>query len=477
MYGLMFVHLPADFPHGAPWSDMSKATDEGWYGGGALHHFVFGHWYLPDSFNPTVAMPMWPLMLGGWFAVVGAGMEQARLLTVLLYGASIVLMARLLREAGCGWLVCAGAALLMLANPFCYVFDRMALLEPASVFWWALGLWMAGRAAGGAWWRAAVTGLALVAMVWTKTTAVVLAVSILYFLYARAKEEKRPWVMPVVTAVSTAVIVWAIYFFAWVRPRYLVDFKYVFAINNYRSHFTILPGMLWRSLVSGLWINSVLFPAGIVILVIAFIRMRRLWRRPLFTSAVLAAVVDLAFIVYHGSFQPRYYLVVAMPLVMVVMMGVEEFWRAEMKAAALVSGAVLLATALVMTVRTVGYALHPAYTHRNMAEAVAARMRADGGAAPVLLGEGADDISLFTGVRAISFYQPYGLQPLLERYRPEWMGVWLDSEQVFVNQVVPGYELRQVAAFRVYEDQPHHGVFVLYRMVPRGGRFAGAANE
>jgi hypothetical protein len=155
MYALMFVHLLADFPHGAPWSDMSKATDEGWYGGGALHHFVFGHWYLPDSFNPAVAMP------------------------------------DVAADAG-----------------------RMA--------------------ASGGWWRAAATGLALVAMVWTKTTAVVLAVSIVYFLYARAKEQNRPWVMPVVTAVSTAVIVWGLYFLAWVRPRYLRDFKYVFAINNYR---------------------------------------------------------------------------------------------------------------------------------------------------------------------------------------------------------------------------------------------------
>ena len=467
MFALMFVHLLADFPHGTPWSDMSKATDEGWYGGGALHHFVFGHWYLPDSFNPTVAMPMWPLMLAGWFAVAGAGMEQARLLTVLLYGASIVLMVRLLREAACGWLVCAGAALLMLANPFCYVFDRMALLEPASVFWWVLGLWVAGRAAGGGWWRAAVTGLALVAMVWTKTTAVVLALSIVYFLYARAKEENRPWMMPVVTAILTAVVVWTVYFVAWVWPRYLRDFNYVFAINNYRSHLTILPKVLWRMLVSGLWINSVLFPAGLVILVVALLWARRLWHNPLFASAVLAAAVDLAFIVYHGSFQPRYYLVVAMPLVIVVVMGVEDSWRGGMKAITLASVAILLGTALTMTVRTVGYALHPAYTHRDMATAVAARMRAEGGAAPVLLGEGSDDISLFTGVRAISFYQPYGLQPLLDRYQPEWMGVWLDSEQVFVNQVAPLYELREVAAFRVYDDQPEHNIFVLYRMVPR----------
>src|ERR1019366_5698264 len=66
-YLLCFVHLRADFPHGTPWSDSSKITDEGWYGGGAIHHYVFGHWFLPGSFNTAVALPVWPVLLGMWF--------------------------------------------------------------------------------------------------------------------------------------------------------------------------------------------------------------------------------------------------------------------------------------------------------------------------------------------------------------------------------------------------------------------------
>lgn len=475
MYALMFLHLLADFPHGAPWSDMSKATDEGWYGGGALHHFVFGHWYLPDSFNPAVAMPMWPLMLGGWFSIAGVGMLQARLLAVLLYGVSLVLMVKLLREERCRWLTCAGAALLMSANPFCYVFDRMALLEPASVFWWVLGLWLAGRAAAGGWWRAVATGLAIVALVWTKTTAIVVVVSILYFLYARAREQGRPWMRPMAIAASTAVVVWCVYFFAWVRPRYLHDFMFVFTINDYRSHLTILPEMLWQMVVSGLWINSALFPIGLAVVVVAAVWMRGLWCKPLFTAAMLAAATDLAFIVYRGNFQPRYYLIVAMPLVMVVVLAAEELWRRGMTRVVLAGGVVLLATALVMTVKTVGYVAHPVYTQRDMAMAVAQRMRGDGGVNPVLFGGAADDISLFTGVRGISFYEPYGLQPLLKRYQPGWMGAWLDWEEDFPRQVSAQYELQQEATFHVYDDQPRHRVFVLYRMVPRGSRSFGTA--
>jgi hypothetical protein len=474
MYALMFLHLLADFPHGAPWSDMSKTTDEGWYGGGALHHFVFGHWYLPDSFNPAVAMPMWPLMLGGWFSITGAGMLQARLLAVLLYGVSLVLMVSLLREEGCEWLACAGAALLMSATSFCYVFDRMALLEPATVFWWVLGLWVAGKAAAGGWWRAAATGLVIVALVWTKTTGVALEISILYFLCARAREQRRSWVRPAVTAITTAVVVWCVYFVAWVRPRYLQDFKLVFALNNYRSHLTILPAMLRQTFVSGFGTNTVLFPVGLVIIAVAVVWMRELWRKPLFASAVLAGGMDLAFILYHGNFQPRYYLVVAMPLVIVVVMGVEELWRKGMRRTALMGAGALLGVALVMTVRTLGYAMHPTYTHRDMAMAVAETMRASGDVDPVLYGGGADDISLFTGVRSIAVYHPEGLRPL-ERYRPGWMGVWLNWEKDAVNQVLPEYELQPVATFRVYEDQPDHNDFVLYRMVPRGRLTDGAA--
>ena len=71
VYALGFLHLRADFPNGSPWMDWSKMTDEGWYAGAAIHYFVQGRWYLPGSLNPAVAMPVWPAMLGVWFAMTG----------------------------------------------------------------------------------------------------------------------------------------------------------------------------------------------------------------------------------------------------------------------------------------------------------------------------------------------------------------------------------------------------------------------
>jgi hypothetical protein len=469
MYALTFVHLLADFPYRSPWSDMSKTTDEGWYGGGALHHFVFGHWYLPNAFNPAVAMPAWPVMLGGWFSIAGVGMLQARVLTVMLYGVSLVLVAVLLRESRCAWLTCAAAVLLIAANPFCYVFDRMALLEPVSVFWWLLALWTAGWAAGGGWWRSVVAGFLMVTLVWTKTTSLVLLASILYFLFARARERRREWVGPVFLASATAVVLWCGYFFAWVRPRYLKDFRFVFAINADRAHLRILPEVTWKLLVSGLWTNAVLFPAGLLMVVVAAIWLRRLWHSPLFTACVLAVAGQLAFVLYHGNFQPRYYLIAAAPMVVVIVMGLEEVWHRGLERTAIAAASLLLVTAVVMTVKTTAYVRHPAYTFRDMAVSVAETMRAGGDPGAVLFSGAGDDISLFTGVRAVSFYEPMGLEPLLNTYRPGWMGAWLDWEEKFPAQVSPYYEMQPVASFRVYDDEIGHKVFVLYRMTPRMG--------
>ena len=35
---------------------------EGWYGDGAIRHFLLGHWHVPGDFNPAAALPVWPLL-------------------------------------------------------------------------------------------------------------------------------------------------------------------------------------------------------------------------------------------------------------------------------------------------------------------------------------------------------------------------------------------------------------------------------
>ena len=121
VYGLHFLHLKADFPNYSPWNDWSKMTDEGWYGSAAIQHFLIGSWFLPGSFNPAVAMPVWPLILSMWFGLTGVGMVSARTLTLLLYGVSLLFLFRILTERR-SWqstlsIVPALAVLLMTVNP------------------------------------------------------------------------------------------------------------------------------------------------------------------------------------------------------------------------------------------------------------------------------------------------------------------------------------------------------------------------
>ena len=145
--------------------------------------------------------------------------------------------------------VAPAAALLMNGvNPFCYVFDRMALLEPVSVFWWVVGLWVAGRAAAGGWWRAVVTGLdGFVALVWTKTTAS-RAGGLNPILPVRTLGERAGEAVGATDGDSDhdrggGVV--CILFRVGALPHYLHDFKFVFAmiLTTARSHLTILaPG-------------------------------------------------------------------------------------------------------------------------------------------------------------------------------------------------------------------------------------------
>jgi hypothetical protein len=192
-----------------------------------------------------------------------------------------------------------------------------------------------------------------------------------------------------------------------------------------------------------------------------------LWRSPLFCAMLVAILVNLALIIYRGNLQPRYYLIFVIPVVGIVVMGMERLWLDGMRAAAIVAATLLIAAAADMTVQTLSYVRHPEYKYRDMAMAVAQKMRSDGENAPVIFAGAGDDISLFTGVRAISMYEPYGLQPLMNYYQPQWMGAWMDWEKDFPKQVSSTYEVQPVATFRVYDDQPHHGIFVLYKMTSR----------
>jgi 4-amino-4-deoxy-L-arabinose transferase-like glycosyltransferase len=498
-YVVGFVHLRADFPNGSPWMDWSKMTDEGWYGGAAIHHFVQGNWYLPDSFNPVVAMPVWPAMLGAWFAVTGVSMIAARTLTMLLYGVSLVLLYRVAWRARPGRLA-AVVVLLTVINPFCYAFNRLALLEPVTVFWMMLALWLAGETRREDALRQVLLGVVVCLLVLIKMTGIALVPAVLYLMWARLgwlglRGLRRRGVAAAAVVVGTAAVLWMVYMRLAVRPHYLADYRLLFSINAYRVHLSIVPKMAWVTLRDGGWINPVLLWVAVVVGVLSVVWLRELWRVPQFGASVIAIVGQMAYIGYHTNFQPRYYLVIAMPLVLVIGLGVAAMWDRRRScadgerlrspvpggAAARWAGAVLAGVVVVaavgMVAQTVGYVLHPDYSFWEAAQGIAAIInadgdadgsaQADGGAKPVLVSDSGDDLTLWTGVPAIcESIRVHGLDAMLNRYKPGWYAAWPGWEDKSIQEMGKRYRLDEVARYRVFDD-PGRQTLVLYKLTPR----------
>ncbi|MFP5231032.1 MAG: ArnT family glycosyltransferase [Acidobacteriota bacterium] len=488
-----FIHLRADFPNGSPWMDWSKMTDEGWYGGAAIHHFVQGSWYLPDSFNPSVAMPVWPLMLAVWFAAFGVSMIAARILTMLLYGVSLALLYRLVRQARSGPLA-AGVVLLTVINPFCYCFDRLAVLEPVTVFWMMMALWLAGETPRESRWRQILLGILIFLLVLTKVTGVVLVPAVLYMMAAgwewpslagnqslHLLWDRDLWrgAAALAVPVGTAAVLWEGYMRFLVRPRYRDDYRFLFKINAYHAHLSIVPKMAWVALRDGGWMNPVEFFLGVVLGSLALVWLRELWKIPLFGAAFLAMLGNLAYIGYHTNFQPRYYLVIAMPLAILVGLGAAALWDrcrppvrrwSSLAITGVVAGSLAWA-ALGMAVQTIGYVLHPEYTFRNAANGIAAVVGTEGGAAKigarsVLLSDSGDDITLWTGIPAVcASLDPHGLDATLNRYKPRWFAAWPGWESPTIEKLGRRYRMIEVAHYRVFDD-PKRQNLVLYQLMP-----------
>lgn len=463
VYCMYFVHLRADFPNHSPWSDWSKMTDEGWYGGGAIHHFVQGRWYLPDSFNPAVAMPVWPLLLGLWFRLTGVGMVAARALMVVIYGISLALLYVLVRRAACG-LVAASAVTLMALNPFCYAFNRLAVLEPVLVVWLLAGLWVADRTrledAG----RQMMLGVIVFLLVLTKPTGLFLAPAIAYQMWAANGWPRSGWMRPMVVLVFAALALWIAYYLVVVRPHYLADFRLLFSINHDRVHLSIVPQEAWKVIKDGRWLSPILFPAALLALAWAASGARELFRIPLFGSAILATMGYLAFIGYHTNLQPRYYLVVTPAVVMVVVLAVASLWRRQRLALATVATVLLVGTCVLMMAQTIGYVAHPDYSFASGAEDIAAKIRARQDTSHVLLSNSGDDVSLFTGIPAVTLeYSTHGLDAVLERYQPGWMAVWTGHGDRWLTKLGQTYRMEEVARYQVFDD-PARSHLVMYRL-------------
>ena len=330
LYGIHLLHLRADFPNFSPWMDYSKYTDEGWYGSAAIRHFLTGSWRLPGDFNPAAALPVWPLLEGIVFRFTGVSLVAARVLVLIVFAGNLLLTYALLRtrtqqEQSIALLGATIAA----SSAFLYAFSRLAILEPLLIFWmllsWLLALYLP-KASSTQLRYALLTaiGFLMCLQILTKTTAIFLIPSTIYLLWFAAQHKLSASLKYAGVVAASAIVPWSAYYFLAVRPHFLADYHYLFAANKWDQPTTIggWIAAFWYAMHGTLWIDTLLcLLASASCCFFRSVWLRNLWSNPLFVASLLAAAGYIFFIGWHNNMQPRYYEVVAFPLIIVVTIG------------------------------------------------------------------------------------------------------------------------------------------------------------
>jgi hypothetical protein len=498
-FALHAVHLSADFPNHSPWMDWAKYTDEGWYGDGAIRHFQLGHWYVPGDFNPAAALPVWPLLEAALFRFTGVSLTAARALTVAIFGLILLASYLLLRR----WqllssgkrtetsLAPAIGVLLLAVSPFCYVFTRMAILEPLLILFTLLALLAASYATPpeqgidnplqARLLKALPTlalGLLLPLMVFTKTTALFLLPAIAWLLWARAGYCLRPFLRLTLPPVALATVVWLSYYLFIVRPHFLPDYHYLFSANGYTG---ITPStalfVLSKTISDGLWIGKILYPLALLGVLSVFLLRPRLLRNPLIPSLLLWAVGYAAFLAYHNNLQPRYYLVIAIPLTLLVPIVFSSLWSSNYRSRTLgqlylhrlavtTIAAVLAVVTITDARQTLHYVRTPDYSFTSAATQIHQIISADPTHNPLILSISGSNLSLMTGLPSIC--DDFGTMDLAVRvqaYHPGWYVAWNQVDDDKMDALTPMYHLQRIAAFPALDD-PERNLLILYRLDP-----------
>ncbi len=491
LFALHFVHLSADFPNYSPWMDWSKYTDEGWYGDAAIRHYDLGHWYVPGDFNPAAALPVWPLLEALVFRFTGVSLIAARALTVGVFGGILLACHFLVRRWSGRGLTAEAAVLLLVSSAFCFVFTRLAILEPFLVLMTLLLLLVAGGAKApegeGSGVAALVRnfrangrqivgiGVLLPLLVLTKTTGLFLVPCVAFLLWGAVSYRVGTFLRTGIPAAGLAAAFWLMYYGAVVRPHYLLDYRYLFSANGYTRITPATAGdVLLNTLKDGAWMGLAPYCAAIGCVAIAAVFVSRLRRCPLIPALVLWAVGYEAFLAYHNNLQPRYYLVVAVPLTLLIPVTIEQLvlsgirgvglrrWAYALTAVGL--GTIVLRQAVTM----IGYVRHPEYTLTEAAqevkETIAEHEREDPTHNPLVLSISGSELSLMTGIRSIC--DDFGTLELADRvkkYRPGWYVAWNQIDDDKMDALTPYYHIERVAAFPAMDD-PDRNLLIVYRL-------------
>ncbi len=483
LFALHFPHLLADFPNNSPWLDPSKYTDEGWYGNAAVRHFVIGHWFLRGDFNPAIALPVWPTLLGLLFHFTGVSLAADRALDLVVYGINLLLAYQVVRTQAERW---AGllAVTLLVSSPFLFAFSRLAILEPPLMCLllvsWILALRLPRASQRAQRIILAAIGVLICLMILTKTTAIFLLPSTLW-LIAHAYGLRWKTLRALLLAGVVAAVPWCAYYFLLVLPRYRVDYQYLFEANHWPqpTGFTGWVAAFWYALHGSLWISPTLCVVAVTLLALALIpgsakdsatASLRLWRSPITVASLLTCAGYVFFVGWQNNPQPRYYETVIYPLCFVLVLGAADLiGRSRPMFLRLFGGAAIAVMAVVSITglaRIVSYVRHPEYTWLNAAQGITQYIDQHPGPNRLLLSISGDQIEMITGLPSIcDDYGTWDLPYRVHVYQPGWYAAWNELDPGTVLDLSTQYSLEQVASFPAFDD-PDRNVLTLYRMIP-----------
>ena len=492
-FSLHFLHLTADFPNNSPWMDWAKYTDEGWYGDAAIRHYLTGHWYWSGDFNPAVALPVWPALELIVFKFTGVSPVTARSLTLCIFGLTLlafyVLLQRAARTLHPNSTPLAGplCVFFLCLSPYIYVFERMAILEPLLIALTALALIVAShleplslsflrtaprrKVLRGLGFTFAL-GILIPAMVLTKTTAVFLMPAVFYIVWARSGYGVRRFLRIAIPPAALGIALWLAYFIGFVRPHYLEDYRYLFSANAYTGlELEPLATIVLNAIHDGLWMGHVLYPAFFVVLALALFWRPRLFTQPLFPALLLWIGGYFAFLVYHNNLQPRYYLVIAVPITAIVALGLDNFRQGRGRIETIITStlvaAVTLAIAIPDALLQLDFVRHPTYQFEAAAQAIKRIVDSDPTHSHLILSISGSDISLMTGLHSIDDdFGTLDLDQRVAKYHPGWYIAWNELDDDKAADITPLYRPVRVAAFPALDD-PDRNLLIVYRLDPK----------
>jgi 4-amino-4-deoxy-L-arabinose transferase-like glycosyltransferase len=455
-----FAYLLADFPNHSPWMiDQAKFTDEGWWASAAVRHFLIGHWQVPGDYNPAAVVPVWPALLTLVFQITGVSIIAARTVSVSLSIATVALVYFLVRRYDVSRTLAALAALLLAASSFAFAFSRLATLDTISVFEWTLLMWVASYAAPGRVWPLLALGVGIPVMLLTKTTALVLLPAVIWLLW-----KKNPRAILAVIVLAGALF--GIYLFMVLKSRYADDFHYFFDINALADVEIGRSGSLLLQLFrNGMWIDRILYPAALAVLLLSLVWLRQLWRNPLFTASWIAFLGNAIYILRRqDDYAPRYFLVMLVPCIITLIIALQE-WKIRNRGPASLLAATLGVAVVLDTIQVAGFLAHRQYQFYGAATSIRGIVDADPSEHRLLLGSSGDQLALMVGIPSINDgYSKQDLDKKVLAYRPGWYVGWNDLDQDILDSL-SAYRLDEVANFPVF-DRKDRDRLKLYRMVP-----------